>query len=234
MLNGRSVLALIPARGGSTGIHKKNLVILAGRRLIDYTIDAAVASREIDEVWVSSDDQDILLLAAKRGVHALERPALAATDEATAMQVVDHWLSTLNTAIVESDPLVVYLQPTSPLRSAKHLDEALDLLERTAADSLISVVEMKKSPFKAFTLDEKGLLSSLFDERLSNQRRQDLPQAYLPNGAIYIFTVSSYRKRGGFPSNGSVPYRMSFEDSIDIDTTADLDAASHLLELSHE
>lgn len=234
MVKGRRVLALIPARSGSKGIHGKNVAELAGRKLIDYTLDAAINAQRVDEVWVSSDDHYILSLAAERGANQLRRPARFAGDDATAMQVVDHWLSSLDEDIVASDPLVVYLQPTSPLRCAKHIDESLDLLERFEANSLLSVVKMEKSPFKAFTLDSTGRLISLFDEKLSNQRRQDLPIAYLPNGAIYIFTVSAYRDRGGFPSNGSVPYKMSIEESIDIDTASDLEAASSLLELRHE
>lgn len=234
MLRNHPVLALIPARGGSKGIPGKNLAVLKGRSLLDYTIDAAISAKGIDDVWVSSDDSKILTLAAARGVHALQRPPEYATDTSTAMQVVEHWINTLDDNLKTRDPIVVYLQPTSPLRTATHIEESLTLLGQSGANSLLSVMAMEKSPYKAFTIDAAGRLSALFDERLSNQRRQDLPQTYLPNGAIYIFTVSAYQERGGFPSNGSVPYVMSVQDGIDIDTSADLDAVSQYLESRNE
>jgi CMP-N-acetylneuraminic acid synthetase len=234
MLGDRKVLALIPARGGSKGIPGKNLAPLNGRPLLDYTIDAAISAKRIDDVWVSSNDSRILAVAAARGVHALQRPPQHATDTATAMQVVDHWLSALDDDLKAQDPFLVYLQPTSPLRTARHIEESLTLLESRGAYSLVSVVTMDKSPHKAFTVDSKGKLSALFDERLSNQRRQDLPQAFLPNGAIYVFTLSAYQERGGFPSNGSVPYVMSATDSIDIDTSADLEVVLQVLELKND
>jgi CMP-N-acetylneuraminic acid synthetase len=98
-----------------------------------------------------------------------------------------------------------------------------------AAHTLISVVEMSKSPYKSFGLDTEGRLQSIFDERLSNVRRQDLPPAYLPNGAIYIFRISDYRERGGIPSNGSVPFIMSEADSLDVDTEADIRYLEYVL-----
>lgn len=234
MLPNSPILALIPARGGSKGIPDKNLALLKGRPLLDYTIDAALSAKSVDGVWVSSDDPRILAAAAASGVHALQRPPEFATDTSTAMQVVDHWIEMLDESLKARDPIVIYLQPTSPLRTAIHIEEALSLLERTGASTLLSVVEMEKSPYKAFSVDAAGRLVSLFDEQLSNQRRQDLPKAYIPNGAIYIFTVSAYLERGGFPSNGSVPYVMSQQCSIDIDTSADLEKASNYLELQHE
>lgn len=230
----RPVLGLIPARGGSKGVPGKNLVLLRGKPLLDYTLEAALDTRGINQIWVSSDDSKILAAAVARGVHALMRPSELATDTATAMQVVDHWISTLDKSLKAVDPVVIYLQPTSPLRTAAHIEEALELLARTGANSLLSVMEMEKSPYKAFTVDGAGRLSALFDERLSNQRRQDLPKAFLPNGAIYIFTISAYLERGGFPSNGSIPYVMSQRDSIDIDTFTDLEVATRYLELRNE
>ena len=127
------------------------------------------------------------------------------------------------------DPYIVYLQPTSPLRTAIHIDDAFNQMQRNNAHKLISVVEMAKSPFKSFILDRSGLLEALFDEDKTNARRQDLPRVYLPNGAIYIFRLSDFNCRSKFPSNGSMPYFMSDKDSLDIDTEADFDLLNAVL-----
>ncbi|GFE82012.1 hypothetical protein GCM10011487_40120 [Steroidobacter agaridevorans] len=223
------VLALIPARGGSKGVPRKNLAVLCGRPLLEYTVRAAVDCAAIDASYVSSDDAEILEVARRLDARAVERPPAFATDAASAIEVVRHFIETLPAELRARDPLIVYLQPTSPLRDAQHLDAAFELLARHGATTLMSVVELEKSPFKAFGLDERQRLRSLFDERLSNARRQDLPPTFLPNGAIYIFAVSDFLSRDGFPSNGSVPYVMSAADSIDIDTPDDLQRVERIL-----
>jgi CMP-N,N'-diacetyllegionaminic acid synthase len=216
------VIALIPARGGSKGIKRKNLAPLRGKPLLAYTISAAALSKFVDSVWVSSDDAEILSFAESLGVLTLVRPAAFATDSASAVVVVEHFIDSLPAQAVEQNAVIVYLQPTSPLRNESHIDAALQQMLAAGLDSVISVVEADKPPQKAFLLNAKGLLESLFDETLSNARRQDLPQCYYPNGAIYAFRISSFKDRGGFPSNGSLPFIMSANDSIDIDNPSDL------------
>ena len=223
------VLALIPARGGSKGIPRKNLALLAGRPLIDHTIQAARLSPWVDEVWVSSDDDEILDAARNADATPLRRPDHLAGDEASAVGVVEHFIEQLAEALRARNPIIVYLQPTSPLRRAEHIDAALSIMVDQQARTLLSVTECEKSPFKTFRLDDAQRLISLFDEKLSNARRQDLPVAYQPNGAIYIFSVGDFESRGGFPSNGSVPFIMSARDSIDIDTPDDLARVAHII-----
>lgn len=225
----RPVLALVPARGGSKGIVRKNLALLRGKPLIEFTVRAALDAVGVTQAWVSSDDEEVLVLATALGAQALRRPAALATDEASAVGVVEHFLSSLPGHVLAADPQVLYLQPTSPLRTAHHIDDALAGMAQAGATSVMSVVEMAQSPFKAFRLDEQGRLLSLFDERKSNMRRQDLPTCYLPNGAIYAFPASAFHARGGFPSNGAWPYVMSEDDSLDIDAPSDLLRAAQLL-----
>lgn len=223
------VYALIPARGGSKGIHRKNLALLCGKPLIEYTIRAALRSSYIDEVWVSSDDTEILSFADSYGVSALRRPLELASDNASAVPVVEHFISSLPASARVLDAVVVYLQPTSPLRNEIHIDQSLEQMISEGLSCTTSVVEADKSPYKAFMLDHQGCLMSLFDERLSNARRQDLPRCFFPNGAIYGFRISSFEMRKGFPSNGSLPYFMSSLDSIDIDNADDLARAQAVL-----
>ncbi len=223
-------IALIPARGGSKGIHRKNLALLAGRPLIEYTIEAALNSAVIDEVWVSSDDEEILRLSKRLGVNTLFRPAEFADDNASAVRVVTHFMSVSPSLIKTSNDIIIYLQPTSPMRNADHINKAIREMEVSKSVGVVSVVEADKPPQKAFTINEKGYLKSLFNEKISNERRQDLPLCYYPNGAIYAFRVCDFITRGGFPSNGSVPFVMSYADSIDIDSCSDLKRAESAME----
>lgn len=229
MLGTSLVIGLIPARGGSKGVPGKNLRKIAGKPLIDFSILAAQQSIHIDSVYVSSDDPAILRHAQAMGATGVVRPDEFATDSASATGVVEHFVGTLSSTLLKGDPYIVYLQPTSPFRTARHIDDALEQMWVARAQSLISVSESEKSPFKMFTLDAKGRLQSLFDEKLSNARRQDLPAVFAPNGAIYVFRVSGFKARGGFPSNGSVPFVMSSNYSLDIDTENDICRAEMIL-----
>jgi CMP-N-acetylneuraminic acid synthetase len=183
-------------------------------------------------VVLSSDDSDILDIGESLGAVSLRRPTEYATDTASANDVVRHFIDELGDGA--DDPYIVYLQPTSPLRSARHIDEALAEMEKQGIHMLISVVEVVKSPYKMFFLDGDGFLKSLFDERLSNARRQDLPTTYMPNGAIYVFRQSDFEDRGGFPSNGSIPYVMSDKDSVDIDSEEDVKFVERYLSLTSQ
>lgn len=227
--NSRPVLALVPARGGSKGIPRKNLAPVGGCPLLQHTLRAALEAPTVDATHLSSDDAEILALGQRLGVNTIERPARFATDDASAVAVVEHFLELLEPGMRERDPLIVYLQPTSPLRGAAHLEAAFRLLVQAGQTLLVSVTELKKSPFKAFGLDPSGRLQALFDERQSNMRRQDLPPTYMPNGAIYTFRASEFKARAGFPSNGSVPYVMNDIDSIDVDTPEDLRRVEQIL-----
>ena len=229
-LNGKPVFALVPARGGSKGVAGKNMRLVRGTPLVGYTLQAALNSRYVSEVYLTSDDEQTLLYGQEIGVTPVRRPDDCSCDTASANSVVKHFLTIISEKLIDQDPYIVYLQPTSPLRTADHIDDALNKMAERSLHKLISVVEMAKSPYKAFVLDEQGRLEALFDERSTNQRRQDLPQVYLPNGAIYVFRVSDFRFQNAFPSNGSYPYVMSEADSLDIDTEDDFDAFGRLID----
>lgn len=221
VVHNTKIIALIPARAGSKGIAGKNVRKIFGKPLIEFTIQAAKSSKYIDEVCISSDSEEILKLGLSLQCRILKRPDVFADDKASAIDVVRHFLETQN-RINPLDELIVYLQPTSPLRTEQHIDQAIELMWSRHSVALVSVVELEKSPYKSFMIDENGKLLSLFDEKLSNARRQDLPVCYVPNGAIYIFSKLDFMRHDGFPSNGSVPYIMSEIDSLDIDIEADI------------
>lgn len=220
--NGKYAVALIPARGGSKGVKRKNLRIIAGMPLIEYSVLAAKLSKSIDRVYVSSEDEEILEVAQHLGAETIRRPMEFASDSASANSVVLHFIETLPSELREQDPYILYLQPTSPLRTATHIESALEKMVEMRMHTLISVCELTVSPYKSFRINEDGGLQSLFDEKLSNARRQDLPLTYIPNGALYVFRISDFIERGGFPSNGSLPFIMSEAESIDVDTEEDI------------
>lgn len=224
----RQVLALVPARGGSKGIPRKNLRLVRGKPLIEHTIQAAIESKVVDRVYVSSDDDEILRISSDMGAEPLKRPDAAASDTATATSVVLDFISQLPPSLMAADPYIVYLQPTSPLRTSSHIDGAFCKMDAENVSISLSVVQLKRLPYKSFKLTEDGLLQSLFDESLSNANRQALPVTYYPNGALYIFPLSEFLVKGGFPSNGSVPFVMSENDSIDIDTEDDIAMSERL------
>jgi CMP-N-acetylneuraminic acid synthetase len=222
MINLKPVIALVPARGGSKGVPRKNLRHIVGRSLVEITIMAALDAKLVDCVYLTSEDKDILAVGLALGIKIVKRPNEIATDSASAIDVVRHFIAGIPAELSGVDPYIVYLQPTSPLRLGSHIDNALSEMVRQHEDTLVSVVELKKSPYKSFALDKHGRLQALFDEALSNARRQDLPKSYTPNGAIYVFRVSDFNKRNGFPSNGSLPFIMNEIDSIDIDSEEDI------------
>lgn len=221
------IVALIPARGGSKGVKRKNLREVAGKPLLQHTVDAARECPLIGDIYLSSEDAEILATGQDLGCKLVRRPAALALDESSANDVVFDFFTQVPLA---DEDVILYLQPTSPLRTGAHLSDALAQMTKAGTSGLVAVTELEKSPYKAFSLDARGNLESLFGERYSNYGRQQLPKTYMPNGAIYIFTKKFFMERGGFPSNGSLPYIMSRADSVDIDTDADLELASRLME----
>lgn len=220
-------MGLIPARGGSKGIPKKNLRLLDGVPLISYSINAGISSNIIDDLFVSSDDIEILNISKTIGAKIIKRPTHLATDDASTHDVILHAINTLNKN--NKYDLVVLLQPTSPLRNEKHIDEAYNLMLKKNSSSLISVSLPDKSPYKYLLIDKEGYLNGLINNKMTFMNRQDLPKTYLPNGAIYIFSINDFLKKNRIPINKTVPYLMTKEESIDIDQYDDILIAEEYL-----
>ena len=216
MIGGERVLALIPARGGSKGIPRKNVKPLGGVPLIEWTIRAAQDSRYIDSVVVSTDDAEIKSVSKNAGAEVpFTRPAELSTDSATGLSVVRHALDQL-----PGYDLVVLLQPTSPLRSVDDVDAAIEMVHSSKC-MVVSVVEAAKSPFWMFGLSSDGLLQPLMNEGLSRTNRQELPRAYVLNGAVYAANVNDFVNHESFLSPSTRALIMPAERSIDIDTELD-------------
>jgi len=216
------VVGLIPARGGSKGIPRKNLVELVGKPLVAWTIGAARAASSISRVVVSTDSDEISGLARDLGADVLERPAELAEDKTPMLEVVRH-------AIRELGPcdVLVLLQPTSPLRRAEHVDDAVRLLLESAADAVVSVVEVPHQ-FRPSSLMElqDGKLVPWSDGPAT--RRQDKPVVYARNGPA-VLAVRPDRLGDSLYGGDCRAYVMDRRDSVDIDDEVDLLLAEQLL-----
>lgn len=213
------ILALITARGGSKGLPRKNVLQAGGKPLIAWTIEAALNSRFVSEVILSSDDDEIIEVAKGLGCKVpFRRPIHLASDTSTSIDVVLHAIGE-----VPGFDYVVLLQPTSPLRTALDIDAAFEILEREHAPSCVSVAEAEQSPYWMFRLDERLKLHSLLPATSMAQRRQDLPTIYTLNGAIYIARIDWLRETRSFVTHETVAYVMNKRSSIDIDTLEDFE-----------
>ena len=216
-MNNRTFLAIIPARGGSKRLPRKNVLDLNGKPLIAWSIEAGVKSSYINKVLVSSDDSEILEISKQYGAETIIRPDELASDTATTFDAIKH-------SIENSEPYdyVVLLQPTSPLRDTKQINEAIDLLIEKNADAIVSVCEMDHSPLWSNTLDDSLSMEGFLKNEVLNKRSQDLETYYRLNGAIYICkTEKLLEEESFFLKENIFAYVMDRESSIDIDEEID-------------
>lgn len=225
------ILGLIPARGGSKRIPRKNIRPLDGRPLIAWTIEAARGARLLDRVAVSTDDEEIAAVSREYGAEVpFMRPAELASDTATGSNVILHAVRTLRD-MGERYDYVVSLQPTSPLRSAGDIYSAIELLLEKQADCVISVCEADHPPEWSNTLPPDRSMEHFFRPGVRGTRSQDLPRSYRLNGAIYLFSCERLLRTGSLAmDDNSYAYVMPRERSVDIDSEIDFAIAQLLLE----
>ena len=224
----KTFLAIIPARGGSKRLPRKNLLDLCGKPLIAWSIEAALKSKYISKVIVSSDEEEILNIAKEYKADFIKRPDELASDTATTFDAIEHTIKSL-----EKYDYIVLLQPTSPLRNEKHIDEAIELLELKKADAIISVCETDHSPLWCNILNEDLSMTNFLSKELLNKRSQDLPLFYRLNGAIYICeTQKLLRNKSFFIKENIFAYIMDKKTSVDIDDDIDFLVAKELINLN--
>jgi N-acylneuraminate cytidylyltransferase len=225
VIAGRSVLALVPARGGSKGLPRKNVLPIAGKPLIAWSIEAARRSKYVDRVIVSSEDAEILAAATAAGAYApFVRPASLAADDSSSVDVALHALEALD----RSYDYLVLLQPTSPLRSTEDIDACLEACVQGEAPSCVSVTEPDKSPYWMYTLDARSRLVPLLPGQ-DFGRRQQLPRVFALNGAVYVTSTRSLRAHRSFVTAETVGWQMPRARAVDIDDDLDFRIAGLLL-----
>ena len=229
-----NLLAVIPARGGSKGIKRKNVRMLNRKPLVFYTIDVAKNCNFISDVVVSTDDEEISKLSLEFGAQVpFIRPASLATDETPSYDVVKHGLLEMESRKNIRYDAVMMLQPTCPLRTVEDLDNSIRIFQSTRADSVVSVVQLSdKHPFRMKRLVGDRLINYI-DQGFEDMRpRQSLPKVYIRNGAIYVSTRRSFLSSESLVGQDCRAYLMPENRSVNIDSELDMLLAERLLDSS--
>ncbi|RJR32848.1 MAG: acylneuraminate cytidylyltransferase family protein [Desulfobacteraceae bacterium] len=215
------ILGLITARGGSKSLPRKNILPLAGKPLIAWTIESARKSRSLDRIIISTDDPEIASTAQEWGAEVpFLRPASLAQDATPHILVVNHVLEWMK----QEDLFYKYimlLQPTSPFRTEEDIEAAADIAFIHKASAVLSVCEMNPHPYQSKIISTDGIIQEFVPSDSRYHRRQDFPPAFAPNGAIYLNKVESLLKDQVFVPPNTYAYIMPPERSVDIDTPWD-------------
>ncbi|GBE04753.1 CMP-N,N'-diacetyllegionaminic acid synthase [bacterium BMS3Abin10] len=232
MYKGNKILGIIPARGGSKRIPRKNIKQLSGKPLVAWTIEQAKSSKYIDNIIVSTEDEEIAEISKKYGAEVpFLRPKELAADEAKVSDVVLHainWFERNN----EFYDLLVRLQLTSPLRKIGDIDEAIELLFSKSAEAIISVCEVEHHPYWAGVLPEDGCMRDFLKPGTVGKSRQELPVCYRLNGSISLAYVNYLKNNRSFWGKNTYAYVMPRERSLDIDYEIDFIVAETLMKNS--
>ena len=227
MIENKKILAIIPARGGSKGIPRKNVKAISGKPMIQYTIEAAKECPYIDKVVVSTEDEEIADISMRAGaIVPFSRPEELATDEAKTIDVVMHAVEFYERKAERFD-IIVLLQPTSPLRNAEDITKALEYFMRNEQRSLVTVSEVSESPILMRNFNKENKLEKILEED-SDVRRQDMKKFYRINGAIYINKASELNANTSFNDN-EMGFVVSQDHGIDVDEPQDLVVAEYYL-----
>lgn len=228
------VLGVIPARGGSKGVRKKNIRIVAGEPLIAYSIKAAKESKMLDDFVVSTDDPEIERISRDYGAFVIPRPAEIATDDAPVYKAVLHAIDVMSKHSGKTFGAAVLLQPTSPIRRGADIDMAIKILSDENVDCVVSVCLMDDvHPARMYQIDSGGFLKSLWGE-FEKVRRQDLPPVYYRNGAIYAIKIDVLKQEKSFMCKRKKPLIMPVQWMVNIDNERDLLIADVMLRLWKE
>ncbi len=219
MIDGKSVFAIIPARGGSKGILRKNIRMLAGKPLIAWTIEEAKKSQYIDRTILSSDDAEIIYISRQWNCEVpFVRSAELSQDHVTGIEPILHAIET----IPEKYDYVAVLQPTSPLRLAEDIDGCIEKCVIQNIPVCVTVTTPDKNPYWMYSLDSEGKLNAIIKQKNKVLLRQQLKSIYALNGAVYVAKSDWFLKNKKFISEETVAHIMPQERSIDIDTEWDL------------
>ncbi len=231
MKDNKQILAIIPARGGSKGLSRKNIKMIAGKPLLAWTIETALSVPILDRVILSTDDEQILKTGKKYGAEApFLRPASIAGDNVTDMPVYEHTLNWLAENEQFYPEIVVWLRPTTPLRTSMDIEQAVNLLIQKNPDWVRSVCEVEHHPYWMYKLNE-GMMESFIDGINIDDyiRRQLLPPVYRLNGAVDVTWSSTVLEKKFLYSGVIAAYIMPGDRSVDIDTKMDLRIAEMLM-----
>lgn len=223
MYRNKRILAIIPARGGSKGLPKKNIKPLCGKPLIAWTIEHAKECTYIDEIFVTTDSEKIANIAKEYGMDVpFLRPSELANDSSSSMDVVEHVISHFENRNIFFD-YIVLLEPTSPLRKKKDLDTAIQVaIENETADGIISLGEVHmEHPMIVKKINEKGKITPYIDNVKKISQRQQADKAYFPYGVIYMIKTNIFKKERAFYTDNVLPYYIERWQNYEVDDIYD-------------
>ena len=217
------VLAIIPARGGSKGIYMKNIQKIAGKPLIQYTIEQALKSKLITRTLVTTDNQKIKKIAEGLGAEVpFLRPKKYSKDNSSALEVIIHTVNFLQKKTTKLQEIITFLQPTSPLRTTEMIDRSIKLLQKTNGTSVLSVFTRRQHPFRSFKIENR-FLKPLRKDFEKYYQRQKLPTLYYPTGTIYTFWTNTLKKYNSMFGPKIIPMVAKYnEHHLDIDDYFDM------------
>ncbi len=228
------MIAIITARGGSKGLPGKNIRLMNGKPLIAYTIEAALRAKNVGRVIVSTDDKDIADVSKNFGAEIpFMRPAELATDTAGSIDVFRYTFERLEREEGIRIDNFLALQPTNPLRTAQHIDEAINLFYEKKANAVVGYCREAHPVFWHKHINEDGKVTDIFEENYYNISRQEIKTSYYPNGSIFILNKEYVLKNDDF-SLDCYAYVMDRKFSVDIDTIEDFKYAEFLMSLEGE
>jgi N-acylneuraminate cytidylyltransferase len=224
MFNGKKIIAIIPARGGSKRVPRKNLRLIDGKSLLDRTIETAKQSRFIDRIVVSSEDSEIITAAKKAGADVpFVRPAEFAQDTSPGVDPIIHAIENL-----PGYDYLVLLQVTTPQREVDDIDNCIEFCLQQDAPVCVSVKEVSENPYWMFKIKDDNKLQSVMSEKAPS-RSQDLPVITILNGAVYVAKTDWFLENKTFLCADTIGFKMSRDKSIDIDTEEDWKAYENYL-----
>lgn len=229
-----NIIGLVPARGGSKGLPRKNIAPVNNKPLIAYTIQESLKSAYIRRTFVSTEDDEIAAVAREYGVEVIPRPLELAGDDTPSLPVLRHAIGFLENEKHLVPDIVVVLQPTSPCRLVIDIDSAIELYLQSENSTVVSACETEHSPFWSFVIDA-GRIVPLMPKADTVKRRQQAPKTYRLNGAVYVMSRYAIMEHDPSPFGGDArAYIMPPERSIDIDSQLDLELAQLVLGKRHE
>jgi|TARA_B100001964_G_scaffold243228_1_gene320492 N-acylneuraminate cytidylyltransferase len=226
-----NVIVVIPARGDSKRIPRKNILPLGGKPLISYTIEDAKNARSVDRVFVSTDDNEIARVSRKYGSEIILRPPELATDTASTLSVLLHSLDYLKDIEFYIPDVVVLLQCTSPFRKEDDIDNAIHAFVDKKVDALFSAFHFTKYIWQ---VGKEGVESVNFDYSKDFWREQEFPPQYQANGSIFVYTPRVLREAIGLFAGKMAIYEMDYLNSIQVDTYEDFQLCEYILKLQHD
>lgn len=227
----RPVYSLIPAKGKSSQIKNKNLLKIYGRSLLEIAIKSSINSNVIDKTFVSSESKKILNIAKYYNCNLIKRPKILSSKKALGINVIKHFLKSIEVIAKKKNPIIVILQTTSPLRSINNIKNSVKLFKKKKLKYLMSVRKNETSPYKDMIIKNSKLIS-ITSKKNVIMNRQSFPQTYKPNGAIFILSYKNFIKDKSF-LNKCHPFIMNKINSLDVDSLNDFNLAKKYFKRVH-